>query len=649
MLSKIILFSSLFAVLLVGAVSVLPNAEAVERYAGIDASQVEYECRTGQVLVFKFNANNQVCTSSSTADLWERLGIAKILKSSTQSVEIEQPTIPKETMAAVPSTATQIFVNGEVYTIDDEQPWAQAFAIKDGKFIGVGSNDEMKRFGGAKTETIDLQGKMVLPGFIDPHQHWELKSNREQSCPMPGPFDGATKENTRAKIKECQSEGNDFNGWFVGVGYSDSIFPDKDYLPFLDELISDKPAFFLDESGHNGIINSKGIEVLGLTKDTPDLPGGAYEKDDNGELTGRLIEDPTINFVQDQIPFPPPGTEFHANGFKIAMDAVNSFGITGFQEGMVMEKDLAAWEVFLAQNEPTVRGALAFQSVGYDGPGEEIYGDKILEITGKYDFKDWPVMVKMFADGTTEGENAAYLEPYSHDPNKEYDKLTLPEDVFRKVIKDIDAHDLQIKIHVNGDKSARVMLDIFEEIVDERGFNENRHHLAHNSVVDPEDIPRYRQIGVAADWIPALGAPSQYYLSQIPIMGEDRWFEKTYPMGSIANQGGVVAVGTDWPLTPTDPFFNIQTAVTRQNVLDPENEMVLNEKHEMTLPQAIQMYTINGAYVMHNEEITGTIEEGKSADFVVISDNIFDVPEKEIHNIKVLETFFKGNQVYKRN
>jgi predicted amidohydrolase YtcJ len=153
------------------------------------------------------------------------------------------------------------------------------------------------------------------------------------------------------------------------------------------------------------------------------------------------------------------------------------------------------------------------------------------------------------------------------------------------------------------------MLDIFEEIVDERGFNENRHHLAHNSVVDPEDIPRYRQIGVAADWIAALAGPSQYYESQIPIMGEDRWFEKTYPAGSIANQGGVVVVGTDWPLTPADPFFNIQAAVTRQNPLDLGNEMVLNAKHKMTIPQALQMYTINGAYVMHNEEITGTIEE----------------------------------------
>ena len=192
MREKIILSISLFAVLLIGTVSILPVAEAVERYAGTDSSQVDYECRSGQVLVFKFNANNQVCTSASTADLWERLGIARILESSTESVTIEQPTIPKETMTAVVATATQIYVNAEVYTVDDEQPWAQAFAIKDGKFIGVGSNDEMKRFGGAKAQTIDLQGKMVLPGLIDPHQHWELTSNREQSCPMPGPFDGAS-------------------------------------------------------------------------------------------------------------------------------------------------------------------------------------------------------------------------------------------------------------------------------------------------------------------------------------------------------------------------------------------------------------------------------------------------------------------------
>ena len=539
---KIILFALIPLILSIGLAPVIPFSDAAESNQ-ICIDKIWIENKKGKI----------ACVTPTTAE--------KLVERGWGTMLIED----EELMRGQETKTDQVYYNGIVYTVDDENPWAQAFAIKDGKFIAVGANEEIKQFEGSNTQVVDLQNKMVLPSFIDPHQHWEMTSGMEQSCKLPGPFDYPTKENTSEKIIECLEAGNDFNGWFVAMGYSDSIFPDKNYLPFLDELVPDKPAYFQDESGHNGLLNSKGIEVLGITKNTPEPSGGHFDKDANGELNGRLIEDPAIEFVKESIPFPPPGIDFHVKGFKIAMDQINAVGITGFQEGMVVEKDLASWEAFLAQHEPTVRGALAFQSVGYDGPGEEIYGDQVLEITGKYDFKDWPVMVKMFADGTTEGENAAYLEPYSHDPNKEYDKLTLPEDLFRKVIKDIDAHDLQIKVHVNGDKSARVMLDIFEEIVEERGFNENRHHLAHNSVVDPEDIPRYRQIGVAVDWIPALGAPSQYYLSQIPIMGEDRWFEKTYPMGSIANQGGIVAVGTDWPLTPADPFFNIQTAVTRQD------------------------------------------------------------------------------------
>jgi hypothetical protein len=313
MLDKMILSVSLFAVLLIGSLSVLPMADAVLRQGGLDPSSREFECRTGQVLVFNFNANNQICTSSSNAEMWERLGLARILGSSTESVTIEPPTIPRETKPAVVGTAETIFRNGIVYTVDDENPWAQAFAVRDGIFIGVGSNDEMNRFAGARSQTVDLQGKMVLPGLIDAHQHWEITSNQEQSCPIPGPFDGATKENTKQKIEECISAGNDFNGWFVGLGYSESIFPNKDYIAFLDEIISDRPVFLQDESGHNGIINSKAIEVLGLTKDTPDIPGGHYDKDDNGELTGRLIEDPTIDFVKEQIPFPPPGTDLESN------------------------------------------------------------------------------------------------------------------------------------------------------------------------------------------------------------------------------------------------------------------------------------------------------------------------------------------------
>jgi len=367
------------------------------------------------------------------------------------------------------------------------------------------------------------------------------------------------------------------------------------------------------------------------------------------DLTGRLIEDPARDFAKERIPFPPNDPNFLANGFKIAQDQSNANGITGFTESKVMEKTLPSWEIFLEENEPTVRGRLAIEAVGYGGPGTELYGKDIIEMAQKYDLKDWPVMVKIFADGTTEGENSALLEPYVNNPEKEHDKLTLPDELFRKVIKDLDEHDLQIKVHVNGDRSARAMLDVFEEIVNERGFNVNRHHLGHNSVVDPEDFSRYREIGVAAEWIVALGAPSQYYESQIPILGEERWFEKTYPMGSIANAGGTVAMGGDWPLTPGNPFFNIQTAVTRQDPLNPENDMVLNEKHKLSLPTAIQMYTINGAYIMYLEEITGSIEDGKSSDFIVIDKNIFDVPENEIKDIQILQTFFKGNEVYKRN
>ena len=648
MLNKIILFSSLFAVLLIGTVSDLPVAEAVERYAGMDASQIEYECRTGQVLVFKFNANNQVCTSASTADLWERLGIAKILESSAESITIEQPTIPKETMVAVPSTATQIYVNGEVYTVDDEQPWAQAFAIKDGKFIGVGSNNEMKRFGGAKAETIDLQGRMVLPGFFDVHQHWDAHAEKAQSCSIPGPFEGATLESTRKTIEDCVSAGNDFNGWFFGSGYSESVFPNGSNKAFLDEIISDRPAFLESESGHDGLVNSKGLEVLGITKDTPNPPGGEFAKDENGELTGRLIEDGAKNFAKEKIPFPPKDPKFLANGFKMAMEKSAENGITGIIDSLVEERHLPAWELFLKENDPTVRGRIAIQGIGYGGPGSELYADDVIQLTQKYDLKDWPVMVKVFADGTTEGHTSALLEPYLDQPEKDQTKLTLPDELFKKVLKDYDANNLQFKVHVNGDRSARVTLDAIEEIVNERGFNELRHHTAHNSVVDPDDFSRYRDIGVPADWIVSLASPSQYYESQLPMLGEDRWFEKTYPLGSIANKGGIVAVGTDWPLTPSDPFLNIQAAVTRQSVTDSDNDFVLNEKHRFTLPAAIQMYTINGAYVMHLEDIAGTIEDGKSADFVVISENIFDVPLNEIKDTQILQTFFEGNEVYKR-
>lgn len=646
---KLIIFAIIPLILSIGILPVIPFSEAVERYGGTDPFQPEFECRAGQVLVFKFNANNQVCTSPSSAEMWVKHGMAQILKSSTESVSIEQPKIPRETIAAVTVRADIIYSNGEVYTVDDENPWAQAFAVKDGKFIGVGSNHEIKRFEGTQTQNINLQGRMVLPGFIDTHQHWEIASNKFQSCEIPGPFDKPTLESTREKIKECASAGNDFNGWFVGVGYSESIFPNGANKEFLDEIFPDRPAFMAAENGHDGLVNSKGLEVLGITKDTEAPAGGEYAKDENGELTGRLVEDPAREFVAGQIPFPPQDASFFVNGFKIAMDRANANGVTGFVEGRVIEKELPYWEAFLNEHDPTVRGGLAIEAIGYGGPGTELYGKDIIEMAQKYDLKDWRIMAKIFADGTTEGENSALLEPYMNNPEKEYDKLTLPDKLYKKVLKDLDENNIQFKVHVNGDRSARVTLDVIEEIIGERGFNENRHHTAHNSVVDPDDFSRFRELGVPSEFILALTAPSQYYESQIPILGEDRWFEKTYPIGSINDKGGIVAAGADWPLTPGNPFFNIQTAVTRQNPLTPDDDTVLNENHRINLPDAIELYTINGAYVMHLEEITGSIEEGKSADFIVIDRDVFDVPLNEIKDIKIRQTFFKGNQVYNQN
>jgi len=655
-------------ILSIGIIPALPFVEGAERLVGVDLSHKEFQCREGQVLVYHFNANDYICTSVSAAHQWERHGFAQIVRStadvpSTDSPRIQgdTPKIQREAKTPVYINADQVYYNGNIYTVDDEEPWAQAFAVKDGKFIAVGSNAEIKRYQGAvsKTQVIDLRDKMVLPSFIDTHQHWDIVSEKAQSCSIPGPFDKPTQESTRKKIEDCVADRivssawlaprNDFSGWFVGVGYSESIFPNGANKEFLDEIFPDRPAFLEAENGHDALVNSKGLEVLGITKDTEAPTGGIFVKDQNGELTGRLIEDPAREFVKDRIPFPPNDPNFHAKGFKIAMDKSNANGVTGFIESKVTEKHLPSWEIFLEENEPTVRGSLAIEAVGYGGPGTELYANDVIEMTQKYDLKDWPIMVKMFVDGTTEGENSALLEPFTNNPEKEYQKLTLPDELIKKVIIDMDEHDIQVKVHANGDRAVRVLLDIFEEIKDERGFNENRHHIAHNAIVDPADFSRYREIGVPAEWITVLGAPSQYYESQIHILGEERLFEKAYPMGSIYNSGGIVAVGTDWPLTPDNVFVNIQAAVTRQDPSDPENDMVLNEKHKFTLPAAIQMYTINGAHIMHLEEITGSIEEGKSADFIVIDRDIFAIPLNEIMNTKILQTFFEGNQVYKRN
>lgn len=645
--AHIIIVSAVLLVFTIGIIPVLPFAEGQFQNPTIKEG-IDTECRTGQQLVLHLTYNRYMCTSSDAAKRWESLGIAKIV-GETEIVVLEKPPFERESPGPVYSSAELVFINGEIYTVDDENPWVQSIAIQDGKFVKVGSDEEARRVIGVKSKVIDLRGKMVLPSFIDTHQHWDIAGPKSLSCALPGPFDKPTLDSTRKKIEECRDAGNNFNGWFVGVGYSESIFPNGANKEFLDEIFPDRPAFLEAENGHDALVNSKGLEILEITKDSQSPPGGEFVKDpQTGEPTGRLIEDPASQFAAQSIPYPPKDVEFMVKAFKIAMDKTNENGITGSIESMVLEHELPYWEEFFKRHDLTVRMRLAIQGVGYDGPGSELYSKDILEMISDYDLKEIPIMVKVFADGTTEGHTVALLEPFVDDPNKEYDKLTLPDDLFKKVLKDYHDNNLQAKIHANGDRAVRVILDAIEEIVKEGGFNKNRHHIAHNALVHQDDMSRYRNLDVPAEWIPSLGADVQYFKSQKPILGQERWFEQTYPVGSLFNAGAVVAAGSDWPLTPDNVFFQIQTAVTRQDPLNPHGE-ILNSKNSLSLPASIQMYTLNGAYIMHLEDIAGSIEEGKSADFIIIDQNIFDVPSSEIKDTKVLQTFFEGKEVYNRN
>jgi hypothetical protein len=538
------------------------------------------------------------------------------------------------------SVADLAFRNGAIYTVDGARSWAEALAIDDGRIVYVGTNAGTKDYIGPNTQVVDLAGRMVLPGMQDVHIHPISGGIEANGCDL-----NATNivDEYLAIIKKY-AEDNPNEPWIKGGGWAMSSFGPGALArkELLDAIVPDRPVILWSRDGHTTWVNSKALEVAGITRDTPDPADGRIDRDPKtGEPSGSLQEGAS-GLVADKLP--PDSDEMRDAGLRYAIKMLNALGITGIQVGSVNEEDLKAYHRLDAAGELNLRlvGSIWWQRE----PGvEQIEDLKRLrsEYTkGRVDAGT----VKIMQDGVLENYTGVVLEPYRLKGQKDVRGIPMVEpELLKKAVTQLDADGFQVHFHAIGDGAVRQALDAIEAARTANGDLGHRHHISHIQLIHPDDQPRFRKLGVIANFQP-LWAYADDYVTKLtlPFISKET-ASYMYPIASMEKSGAVVAFGSDWSVSTANPFWQMETAITRMGAIGETNTSFLPDER-ITLPEALAAFTINAAFTNRDEKSTGSLEVGKQANLAVLDRNLFEIPAAEISDTKVLLTLFEGKPVH---
>ena len=545
------------------------------------------------------------------------------------------------------TTADVVLIHARIYTVNAQQPWAEALAIREGKILAVGTDHEISRYRSASTKVIDAKGRLLLPGFTDCHVHFMDGSFSMQQVNVE---DAKTVAEVQDRIK-AYAVAHPNDPWVLGRGWSYPVFapsglPDKKQL---DAIIPDRPAYIEGFDGHSWWANSRALEAAHITKDTPDPPGGTIVRDPaTGEATGAIKEAAADAIVRRAIPI--PGREAKLQALRAGFKHANELGITrvhvmgGVNVGAGDVADAELLEELRRNNELTVRFYLAYR---LDPPEMTARQLEQIEQARKNYHDDWIAAggVKFFLDGVIETHTAAMLAPYSNDPSLSGQLLWDP-DKYKAFVAELDRRGIQIFTHAIGDRAIRLALDAYEGAAAKNGTKDARHRIEHIEDASAADIPRFGPLGVIASMQPLHAYPDDDTLkSWLPAVGTERG-TRGWAWHSIQAAGGVLAFGSDWPVVTLSPWPGLQNAVTRETTEgEPKGGWIPSER--ISLADAIKGYTLNAAFAGHREKTEGSLEPGKLADLIVVSQNVFEVDPHDLGKTKVTLTMVGGRVAYK--
>lgn len=541
------------------------------------------------------------------------------------------------------SQADIVLLNGKIWTGESDSTFVQAIAIDGNKIMAIGTDADIKKLIGDSTRVIDLNNKLVTPGFNDAHIHFLSGSMILSSVDMLA----TTGLSEMKKVLLDYAQKNPNKPWLTGRGWQYGFFeggmPNKKYL---DSLVPDRPVFLRAYDGHTGLANSKALEMAGITRSTSYTGFGEILKDANGEPTGAFLEG-AQSLVSKVVP--QASREEQLNALRQGMKYVASLGITSMQNANGDVEEYNLYKTLFENKELTMRFAMGF-SVGAKTTEQEIAD--FIRIKNEKGDPNWLKghAIKFMVDGVIESHTAVMVDPYSDIPIN--DKMqaknwNIPLEKYRQLVSRLDKEGFQLYTHAIGDLGVREALNAYEAARNaDTQSRTRRHRIEHIEQIQADDIPRFAKLGVLPSMQPIHADPGTVDVWGRAV-GEER-IPRSFAWQSLLKSGATLVYGADWPACiSVNPIRGLHSAVNRRTMDgQPPNGWVPEQRVSIT--EALKAYTFNSAYASFDEKQKGKLVPGFLADLVVLSQDLFIIPTMDIYKTEVMMTMVDGKEVFKR-
>ena len=566
------------------------------------------------------------------------------------------------------AAADRVYRNGYLYTVDAHDSVQTALAIRAGRIVYVGADAGLAPFVSPKTTVIDLHRRMMMPGLVDGHLHPLQGGGTLLKCSLN--YEQLTVAQMQARIQTCldQTQAREPDAWLEVVNwFQEGMLPAGTVTNRgnLDVLGTKRPIFVMSSFGHTALVNSRALQVAGITARTPDPLGGKVGREASGNPSG-ILEDAAQEAVAKQIPAPTPADNVRAAAS--ALDALRKQGVTTFLDAMAELPSLEAFAAVEREGKLTARAHFAVLITPPQGRDPEQAVAMVKTLARRFDqgaIEPTPKLtvrnVKLFLDGviTAPASTGALLTPYlslqGSPANPHWapssnrgPAVYFPAPILDALLIGVAAAGFEPHMHADGDRAVREGLDGIGVLRQKFPDRDIRAAIAHDEIVDPADFPRYKQLNVnpvlSFQW--AKQAPDTMEGAR-EYLGAAR-FKYMEPAGFLAAAGARIAYGSDWPVDPLDEWFALKVGVTRTNAPQPDHKYAgrLSEDKGLSRHEVLRAITMNSSYELHQDQSTGSLEVGKLADLIVLDRNFFDIPADQIADIKVLQTVVGGRVVF---
>lgn len=535
-----------------------------------------------------------------------------------------------------PMAADKVFLNGQVVPVDARDAVAEAVAVRGNKILAVGTNKDIREHIGEHTEVFDLSGKSLLPGIIDAHMHVSLYGAAKFGIDCKEPHIESIRD-LLADIRRS-AEQAPRGEWVRAWGFNNTKVSEQRYPTRweLDEVSAEHPILVIRTDGHISIANSKALELANIDENTPDPEGGRIERDQSGVPTGVLIEAAHMNVME----YAKYSEQELQKALAAASKDLVAAGITSLHDaGGFGAYNLRALQKAVQSGDVKVRiYALICALTGAQELVEQVLDSGIVTGIGDEKYKIGPV--KLFTDGSSSGPTIATREPYTSDPDN-YGILYYEQDQLNEVLGEAHRRGFQITAHAQGDRAIEMVIDCIESALDDNPRGDHRHRIEHAGLTMPDLLERMKQLGI----IPIPNPAFFYEFGDGYLENYGERVNHMYPARNFIDAGIPAACGSDSPVTDYNPLLGIRAAVNRRS----QSGNHVGENQRVSVTEAIRLFTYNGAHASFEENIKGSIEVGKLADLVVLSEPILEVAQERIKDLEVEMTLIDGEVVFRKD